>query len=672
MTAVQTGTVACVVDDNPQYHLQALRWFATLTRCAGVAASNLSVFNAGARPESDVLRHLAQRGVRVERVLPFDERSPHCNKIRGLAAASQGALGTVVLSDCDLAFVGDPRRLLRDRKSLHAKIVDAPNPPLSILTDVLGARGFSPGAVEPLPLCPGDSTFRGNANGGLYVVHASLARSLAEAWAHEAKWLLARLHLLRQWAVHADQVSMLLALRAGQWGFAPLPLGANTPTHAESIRSVASPLLEPLVGIHYHDQVTPQGLLLPTGHPHLDRAIDAANRAVRDEFKEFFPNATFWTWRYARNPELGSGMGSRDSSLRAKRDLIALMAAAVAPVCTLDVGCGDCAAVSEISLGRYLGLDIAENAGGLLTDGKRVLCRSIESTDRADLALCLDVGIHQSDRQAWEDLMTHVVLSARRLALVSGYESDPGRDSSMVHFHEPLSALLERRAADHWKLQVAENQGVITWAVLREPELRQVRSLPRHALASMPHDCILGRELAALLACAWRTERDFPDHPPRVWEYPAVLRLLRDHCRPGQAILEVGAENSPLGPLLSALGYGVDSLSGISRDIRAYRGCLSTAPSVHTFDAVVSVGVMQQLSAGERRALLEEVRRRCHPAAWLFLTTEIAAGGPDVWDPSSELSRAGFGLQEACRASPGAGVDVELVTARPILGAAAV
>jgi glyoxylase-like metal-dependent hydrolase (beta-lactamase superfamily II) len=46
---------------SPEIHLEALRWFAGLTRCAGLAPSELTILNAGQRPSSDVLEHLGLR-----------------------------------------------------------------------------------------------------------------------------------------------------------------------------------------------------------------------------------------------------------------------------------------------------------------------------------------------------------------------------------------------------------------------------------------------------------------------------------------------------------------------------------------------------------------------------------------------------------------------------------
>ena len=37
------GRFSCVVDSDPRFHLDALRWYAALTRVAGVASGDLVV-----------------------------------------------------------------------------------------------------------------------------------------------------------------------------------------------------------------------------------------------------------------------------------------------------------------------------------------------------------------------------------------------------------------------------------------------------------------------------------------------------------------------------------------------------------------------------------------------------------------------------------------------------
>jgi Methyltransferase domain len=659
MTSVRVnpaGTIACVVDDDARFHLQAFRWFAALTRCAGIRPDQLTVLNAGRRRRSDVLSYLADRGVRVGSIDAFDSRSGHCNKIGALRAITAAADSHVVLSDCDVVFLSDPREFVTDPHALHAKPVDAPNPPLSVLEEVMRARRLPLGETHPLPLYPPEMTCAGNANGGVYAGEASWLNALAADWSCEARWLLERRSLLRQWAIHVDQLAMLLALRAGERRFRPLPLGANVPTHLASVARVPSPAIGPVTALHYHDRITAQGLLAHTGIAQVDRAIDRVNAAIAAEMAAWFPNATFWTWRYAQDPGLGSGVGSRNASLQQKRDMIQVIAAGLQPASTLDVGCGDGAAVDGLRLGRYLGVDIAPNAGFRLTDGKPVADRSIDAADSADLVLCLDVAIHEADARGWERLIREVVRASRSLALVSGYERAPDTRSPMVCFHAPLSDAIRRAAPDRWCVPVREDHQVVTHAVLTPPP-RHPRDLRRETLAQLPQHLLVGPELVALLAGAWNTIGFFPDHLPRVWEYPAMLRTLRGVLAAGGSVLDVGAGINPLDPLLSRLGFDVTTVdpgpvrcprqdrprwnewgfldyTRLGLPIASVNGTLEAVPRDRIFDAIISVSVVEHLEAVDRRALLNAMRTRCHRGSHVALTVDICAGTDRLWNRS--------------------------------------
>ncbi len=701
------GAVACVVDDAPRFHLEALRWFAGLTRGAGLAPSELTVMNAGRQPHSDVLEHLEERGVRIRPITSLDERSRHCNKISGLLALTAESSGPVVLSDCDVLFLSDPRTWLADPHALHAKPVDAPNPPLAVLAQTLAARGLQLGDTHTLPLFPTEATCVGNANGGVYVGEASWLHALAADWCREARWLLDRRHLLEDWAVHVDQVSMLLALRAGRRRFCLLPLGANLPTHIAELREVSPAAIEPVMAIHYHDRVTPQGTLARTGIARVDVAVDRANEAISAEMREFFPNRTFWTWRYERDADLGSGIGSRGRSLEEKRDLIQLIAAALGPASTLDVGCGDGAAVDGLDLGAYLGLDLAPNAGARLNDGKTVECRSISAGDSADLVLCLDVGIHQSDALNWEELVATVAGAAQSVALISGYEEPPPAASPMVHFHRPISEVLACCAPERWSLPVRGDQNVVTFAVL-PPSPRHPRNLQRHTAAQLPMDLLMGPELAALLVCAWKTTGFYPDHLPRMWEYPAVLRQLRKTIPRGGSILDVGAGVNPLAPMLRKLDFKVTTIdhgpevcaleqrerwnewgyldyARLGLDIESVHGTLAGVPTLGNYDAVISVSVIEHVSARDRRATLGDIHRRCKRDGHVVLTVDICADSDLLWNRSAgrevesfeehgrwedllaELAASGFEMLDAgiTRLGGRCHVDVGYIFARP-------
>jgi cyclopropane fatty-acyl-phospholipid synthase-like methyltransferase len=61
--------------------------------------------------------------------------------------------------------------------------------------------------------------------------------------------------------------------------------------------------------------------------------------------------------------------------------------------------------------------------------------------------------------------------------------------------------------------------------------------------------------LLSLRTSAWSTIGFFPDHTPRLWEYPTAAELLMNLLKPGSRILDIGAGVNPLVPYLAEKGY---------------------------------------------------------------------------------------------------------------------
>ena len=168
-----------MVDDHPRFHLDALRWFASLTGVAGVDPGDLVVHVVG-QGSSDVLEYLRSEGVAVRPVERFDTRSPHCNKIAGALRLAQDPIdGLAVLCDTDIAVLEDPRLLELPESTVGGKLVDAPVPSLEAVLNIFAVAGLDLPPVVPLPWGDGDRTVAGNTNGGLYLVPGQLVPGVA-------------------------------------------------------------------------------------------------------------------------------------------------------------------------------------------------------------------------------------------------------------------------------------------------------------------------------------------------------------------------------------------------------------------------------------------------------------------------------------------------------------
>ncbi len=650
------GTFSCVVDEHPRFHLEALRWFASLTTIAGVDARDLVVHVVGS-DSSDALVRLRSLGVTVRSIDPFDPRSPHCNKVAGaLRLAEEQTKGLVVLCDTDVAVLEDPRTLVIPPGSIGGKVVDTPVPPLEVLHEIFAAADVPVPATTPLPWGENQATVVGNSNGGLYLIPATLLPVLAPAWEVWARWLLDRPQLLRDWTFHLDQVAMVLALTAEGIGTEQLDVRWNTPIHDLSRIPPDPPM--PAV-IHYHQEIDLDGRLRPTGFPSIDRQIDRVNGAIGELWQEAFPVVTFWQWWNLTCAGSASVTGSRGQPLLGDRDLLASVLGAVAPASVLDVGCGDGKRTRNLPMPAYIGIDqspeAVESAKTRRPEGRFIVGCLADFPVQADLTICLDMLIHESDAGAYRAQVAGLWESANRALVISGYEQPLGTVSPTSYFHEPLSATLLAVAPEAEYYPVREDSGITTFVVLRQPPSPHPRDLRAATLSSVIDRHPDPTALLALRLGGQRTFGFFPDHAPRLWEYPVTTGLIFEHLQAGSRVVDVGAGITPVAPFLTARGYVVDTVdpSDILRiwpptqdwnewgyldyaeaglGHRSWNCTLDQLPKSSVFDAVVSVSVIEHIPATNRRALLKAIAARLGPGGVMILTVDLTRGGVDLWN----------------------------------------
>jgi SAM-dependent methyltransferase len=650
------GVFACVVDEDPRFHLEALRWFASLTSIAGVDPHDLVIHVVGA-DSTDALRYLRSRGVTVRPVDPFDSKSPHCNKIAGaLRLVDERTDGMVVLCDTDIVVLEDPRALALPPGSIGGKVVDTPVPPLEVLQEIFRAADVPTPPATELPWGDEERTVVGNSNGGLYLIPSALLPVVAPAWETWARWLLARRELLLDWTFHLDQVAMTLALASEGIDTEQLDVRWNTPIH--DLRRIPPDPPLPAV-IHYHGEIDPQGRIRTTGFPTIDRQIVRANEAIGHLWQEAFPNATFWEWRYRTNPELGSGIGSRGQPLVDKRRLLSSLLDALAPTSVLDVGCGDGEATRGLDIPDYVGIDLAPEAVRRAQlarpDGKFLVGRLPDFSLRADLTICLDVLIHESDAEAYRHHVAQLWGATDRALLISGYERPLDTLEPMVHFHEPLSSTLMSVAPSSERYPVRHEHGITTFVLLRTPAGPHPRDVTTATLSSIIDRHPDPLMLLLLRLFGERTLGFFPDHAPRLWEYPVVADLVIDHLPAGCRLVDVGAGVTPLAPFLTDRGYVVDTVdpSEIHRSWppardwnewgfldyadaglghRSWNCTLEELPKRAVFDAALSISVIEHVPAKVRRGILAAMSARLRPGGLMVLTVDLKRGGMDLWN----------------------------------------
>jgi hypothetical protein len=620
-----------VVDDHPRFHLDALRWYAALSDVAGVAPDHLVVHTVGAST-SDVLDFLRSEGVTVREIDRFDDRSPHCNKISGaLRLAEDDADGLTVLCDTDVVVLEDPRRIDVPHDAVAGKPVDAPLPPLEVLLRIFAAAGLSAPPAVPLPWGPDQRTVSGNNNGGLYLVPSQLLRGVSTTWAHWATWLLDHLELLEQWTVYVDQVAMAMALSAESVASIPLDVRWNTPIH-DPTRIPADPP-EPAV-IHYHQQLDRLGQIQPIGAPSIDRQIDVANAAIRKVWTKAAPSSSYREWLAQSAPE------QDDELMR----IVDVLIDALEPSSVLDVGMNS-GVDRNPTIHRYTAIAPSNDVQAVS-----------DQLFQADLVVCLDELTHPIDASRWVRLVALLWRSACRALVVRSYEGPAGSTTDPSnHSREALSETLRRVAPDAEIYRVRVDTNLSTFVVLRSPEDKH----PRDFMAATLDPLILRHpdplSLITLRLHALRTTRFYPDHAPRLWEYPVVAKLITEILPPGSRLIDVGAGVTPLAPFLTSRGYVVDTVDpsptirswppqpdwnewyfldygSVGLANRSWNCTLDKLPRRPPSDGIYSISVIEHVTAAARRSLLSDISARTRPGGLVVLTIDLVPGTDELWN----------------------------------------
>jgi hypothetical protein len=283
-------------------------------------------------------RIFEELGCTTHQIRPFGDGC-YCNKLAQLGNLKALDFSIIVLLDTDMIALDDLRPHLSNTE-LTAKVVDGPNPSLSVLRQVArlagmreephlievdassglgrveGGNGGKRAARMPLDKqtdhaptwgtirllrnavlklrdligsrrrqAEQDLTFVGNCNGGMYSIPKHLAEQVDTAWRHWALWLLQNIEPLKKAKkqTHVDQVAMWLAICSAQIPFRHAPSNVSYYLH------FAGPhrWFDERSGIallHYHDSAVDAvtgRLKAPQGASAMEQeAISAANAQI--------------------------------------------------------------------------------------------------------------------------------------------------------------------------------------------------------------------------------------------------------------------------------------------------------------------------------------------------------------------------------------------------------
>jgi len=162
----------------------------TLEKFGAVPQDRIIVQCTDRVPE-DVRNGLIRNGYTVIVISPYLD-GKYCNKLRQLdyfLDAPPADVDGIFLLDIDMAIVSPLD--VSDRQVIWGKIVDASNPPITILEKIFAKAAIDMPGVMPCDWGSGD-TVATNFNGGFYYIPLKLALALLTGWRKWAEFLFIR------------------------------------------------------------------------------------------------------------------------------------------------------------------------------------------------------------------------------------------------------------------------------------------------------------------------------------------------------------------------------------------------------------------------------------------------------------------------------------------------
>jgi hypothetical protein len=267
----------CIAEDRHQFDQQTFLF--ALSAAQGQGPISAGVIDVGyvERVHPAQAARLLALGATVRIVERVHPRHPPANKLRMLEEIDSIDFDMLVAADCDIAFAGDVEPLLpQSRIGLRPADRDCMSP--SGWQALFSALGIRLREAEEFPWRAEATTRYPYFNSGLASIPRELVLPLGEAW-HAALVrvdnYLGGLAERPRWAYFADQVALTVAVLDAELPVSILPPTINIPSHLG--RSGAAHLKQAPVAVHYHDHVTREGYLLPSGAPLLDAAITRVN-----------------------------------------------------------------------------------------------------------------------------------------------------------------------------------------------------------------------------------------------------------------------------------------------------------------------------------------------------------------------------------------------------------
>ncbi len=650
---------SCVVDDNPKFYWQGYIFVNSLINCAKISGDRIFVHLTKSNIQFE--NFLKANSVNIKFIEPWGDNK-YCNKLQQLETKELQKADFVWLCDADIAISEDLVEVVdQDHNRVLGKIVDFPNPDIDKLKQIYDYFKVDYPLVS-IDTLVAEETFEGNFNGGLYGIPSKYIAKFSKSWKKYANQMLSAkkiTSILDDKINHIDQISFSLALKELNLPYKTLGYEYNCPTHIEDISLLDSKLESNVKVVHYHNNISQVGLLNILEHKYVKSTITVINNVIKHNFN----NSLFWSYRYATNPELGSGLGSRGSVADYKLRLLKNIGIEN-DKSVIDVGCGDLEIVKNLSFNKYTGVDISAEA---VANGKKKFPRfefynfdlNKDSIGYADTVVCLDVLIHQPSKESYDELIDFVIAKAKERVIISGYEM-PVDSSHMCFYYESLKDSLEKTGLFKYIYKVGEYRGLGMYVADKGKLLAtgKPNDINNSIVEdSLKLDCINSDLLLEVVTVSRANFGWYTKHYPRVYEYQWVLdKLGRDLS--AFNIADFGAGVTPLPLLLAQRGakvytidkhekridlehvcdaseWGFFDYSTLDNTICSYNQALEDNTFAEaSLDVWYSVSVVEHMPAKIRRNIFNIMANSLKPNGQLLLTIDLEKNSDKLWNMS--------------------------------------
>jgi len=270
-----------LVDNLPLHYYQAELLLFSLEKFTSFNKNQIIV-HCTTRVNDAFLFFLKENKYEYRVIEPYLD-GKYCNKLQQLPTFDfLTDKDAVFLVDADTFFLNDP--ILAFSSKIGGKVVDAPNPPLSVLSKIFNEANLSYPKIVPSDWVMENAyTFECNFNGGFYYIPGKDVEKANKLWRKWATWLYERSYLFDTEAqsIHIDQVSFAMMVQEGNFDYQVVVSNNNSPIHKNTKQRLFDDSNEVSM-LHYHRSLNAFGLLETSLSINniVDKAIGSINEAI--------------------------------------------------------------------------------------------------------------------------------------------------------------------------------------------------------------------------------------------------------------------------------------------------------------------------------------------------------------------------------------------------------